>query len=206
MTADKLIEFERSIADEWNTGKLPFLIHLNGGNERQLIDIFKEIEPGDWVVSTHRNHYHYLLTGGSPARLRSEIRAGRSMFIYDKALNFVTSSIVAGNCAIAAGLAWACKEKGKGKVWCFVGDGAEDNGHFYEAVLFVEGRGLPCTFIVEDNNRSVDATKAQRRGADAPIINAKCVRRYSYTPTYPHAGSGTKERIVFTTSGIFTKC
>lgn len=85
-------------------------------------------------------------------------------------------------------------------VWCFLGDGAEEQGHFYEAVMMVEGHGLPCTFIVEDNDRSVDTNIAQRRG-DAGKgtlkLSASCIVRYSYVPTYPHAGSGCSHKIVF---------
>ena len=90
-------------------------------------------------------------------------------------------------------------------VWCFLGDGADHEGHFYEAVMFVQGHDLPCTFIIEDNNRSVDTDKWQRRGQNTPREFgvgssgwfARCVRRYEYTPVYPHAGSGCKHHIVF---------
>ena len=91
--------------------------------------------------------------------------------------------------AIAAGVALALKKKGsKNKVWCFIGDGAEDEGHFYEAARYVDGWDLPCTFIIEDNNRSVDTPKKERYGKNEPIW-PKSVRRYSYTSLYPHVGT-----------------
>lgn len=197
-TAEKLITFERSIAEEWERGELPFLLHLCGGNEAQLLKIFSEVNSGDWVISTHRNHYHYLLAGGTPEQLRREIRQGRSMFIFDPAINFISTSIVCGGPAIAAGLAWSLRGSGK-TVWCFLGDGAEDNGHFYEAVLFVHGHNLPCRFIIEDNDRSVESTKQERRGERDGMawLWPGSVQRYKYTPTYPHAGSGCKHHIVF---------
>ena len=195
-TKSELIGFELRIKDIFEQGKLPYLLHLCGGNEDQLIDIFKNISPWDWIFSSHRSHYHYLLAGGDPAVLEQMIRDGRSMFVFDRKLNFYTSSILAGTCGIAAGVAASLKEMGSGRrVWCFLGDGAEDEGHFYEAVNYVDGKDLPCTFIIEDNDRSVDTSKAQRgRGR---IQWPDCVRRYHYTPTYPHGGAGCKNMVTF---------
>ena len=197
ITKEELIKCEKEIADLWNSGEIPFLIHLSGGNEDQLIEIFKEIKPGDFIFSTHRSHYHYLLAGGTFESLKNKVIMNKSMFIFSRDLNFFTSSIVAGTTAIAAGMALSIKMNNQDKhVWCFVGDAAEDEGHFYEAVRFVDGQGLPCTFIIEDNDRSVNATKEQRRGK-SEFVWPKCVRRYHYIPTYPHAGSGTTKKIVF---------
>lgn len=69
MTKQELIDFESRIADLYRQGELPFLFHLSGGNEDQLIEIFKEIKEGDYVLSTHRNHYHALLHGIPPNEL-----------------------------------------------------------------------------------------------------------------------------------------
>lgn len=108
----ELIEFEAKIAEHWEAGKLPYLIHLSGGNEDFLIDFFdQKIQEGDWIFSSHRNHYHALLSGVSPQKLEKEILAGNSMFIYDRDRNFLTSSILAGTCAIAVGVAWTLKEE-----------------------------------------------------------------------------------------------
>ncbi len=58
-----LIQFERKMADHWEAGKVRGPIHLSGGNEDELIEIFKYIKPTDWVFSTWRSHYHALLHG-----------------------------------------------------------------------------------------------------------------------------------------------
>lgn len=190
ITKEQLIEFERKIANLWEAKKIPYPIHLSGGNEEQLIKIFREIEEGDYIFSTHRSHYHYLLAGGSPENLERMIMKGDSMHVFDRKINFLTSSIVAGTPTIAAGIALALKRKNSKKhVWCFVGDGAEDEGHFYEAVKYVDGHDLPCIFIIEDNNRSVETPKEERYGK-SNIEWPKCVRRYNYECTYPHVGTG----------------
>ena len=119
MNKQDLIDFELRIKALFEQGKLPYLIHLCGGNEDQLIEIFQDIKPGDWIFSSHRSHYHYLLAGGNPDVLEQMIKEGRSMFVFDSKLNFYTSSVLAGTCGIAAGVAHTLKEQGSSaKVWC----------------------------------------------------------------------------------------
>jgi len=190
ISKQELIDFTREIEELWNNAQIRAPIHLSGGNEDQLIELFKEIKKGDYIFSTWRSHYHYLLAGGSKEKLKQMILNGHSMHINDKELNFITSSIVAGNAAIAAGVAMALKRKGSKKhVWCFVGDGAEDEGHFYEAVRYVDGFDFPCTFVIEDNDRAVETPKRVRYGK-SEMQWPKCVRRYYYVPTYPHLDNG----------------
>ena len=199
ITKEKLIDFENKIKKLFKTTKIPYPVHFSGGNEEQLIEIFKNINSEDYVFSTHRSNYHYLLKGGSPEKLEKMISRGDSMYVFDKEINFLTSAIVAGVPCIAAGVAYALKNQGSNrKVWCFGGDGMEDEGHFYEAVRYVDGWNLPCTFIIEDNNRSVETPKSERYGK-SEINWPKCVNRYYYKSTSLHVGtekfvnfSGTK--------------
>lgn len=188
-TAEELIAFEDRIGELYLDNKLPFLFHLSGGNENQLIEIFKNIKEGDYVISNHRSHYHALLHGIPPEVVEDRILNGRSMFIYDRERNFFCSAIIGGTPAIAAGIAWALKRKGSSqRVWCFIGDGTEDSGHTYEAVRYVDGFDLPCTFVIENNNRSVESTNEERWGKAANYQwNSPSVIKYSYDITYPHA-------------------
>ena len=193
-----LIDFKKGIVTKFDNGEIPYLVHLSGGNEDQLLDIFSDVQEGDYIFSTHRCHYHYLLCGGSLKDLEDKIVNGKSMFVFDRILNFFSSSIVAATPGIAAGVAWALKRKGNNKkVWCFIGDGAEDEGHFYEAVRYVDGWDLPCTFVIEDNNRNVVASKKERRGTELDFPWPRCVRKYTYVPTYPHGGTGTSGWLTF---------
>lgn len=194
---DYLLNFEKKVYDLFEEGDLPYLIHLCGGNEDILIDLFKTINKDDWVFSTHRSHYHYLLKGGSQNDLLNKIKNGDSMFVFNKELKFLSSSILAGCCGIAVGVALAIKlSGGSNKVICFLGDGAADEGHFYESVRFADAMELPIKFIVEDNDRSVDTTKAQR-GSDTIWLHSSKVIYYLYTPTYPHASTGSGKMVKF---------
>jgi len=188
-SVDELISFEDEIGDLYLANKLPFLFHLSGGNEKELISIFENIDENDYVISNHRNHYHALLHGIPPEVVKNRILNGQSMFIYDRKRNFFCSAIIGGTPAIAAGIAWALKRKGsKQKVWCFVGDGTEDNGHLYEAIRYADGWDLPCTFIIENNDRSVEASNSERWGKSADYEwNSSSVIKYKYKITYPHA-------------------
>jgi pyruvate dehydrogenase E1 component alpha subunit len=188
-TEEELIAFEDRIGELYFDNKLPFLFHLSGGNEKELIDIFKNIKEGDYVISNHRSHYHALLHGIPPEVVENRILNGRSMFIYDRERNFFCSAIIGGTPAIAAGIAWALKKKGSNnKVWCFIGDGTEDSGHTYEAIRYVDGFDLPCTFVIENNNRSVESTNEDRWGKTAEYNwDSPSVLKYHYNITYPHA-------------------
>ncbi len=210
-TPTGLLSFEKYTQEEWESGELPCLLHLAGGNEEQLVELFKEVQFGDWIFSTHRNHFHAILAGVPPFELREKINNGDSMFVYSKAHNFFCSAVLAGCCAIAAGVAWSLKNSVNVKpgylmptrVWCFIGDGGEEQGHFYEAAMFVEANDLPCTFIIEDNNRSVDTPRDARRGQAKGLEHLfRCVRRYHYVATYPHAGSGCNFKIEFKPEAI----
>ena len=187
-TKNELIDFENKIINKYKDNKLPFLFHLCGGNESQLIEIFNDIQDGDYVFVTHRNHYHAYLHGIDPSLVLDRVSNGRSMFLYDRKKNFFSSAIVGGIPEIAAGVALALKKKGiDKKVWCFVGDGAEDTGHFYAAVRYVESNNLPCNFIIEDNDISIQASKKDRWGSDKNFNWPNCVTRYNYKLKYPHA-------------------
>lgn len=190
-TKDSLIAFTNKIAAHHDAGKVPFALHLPGGNEEKLIEIFSEIKTDDYVLSTHRNAYHALLHGLPEDEVEEKILNARSMFMFDRKRNFYVSAIIGGTPAIAVGIAWALKKKGsKQKVWCFVGDGIEDTGHFAEAVRYVDGFDLPCKFIIEDDNMAVEVPKEVRWGTNKNLTWPDCVLRYHYSKTRPHIRTG----------------
>ncbi len=198
-TAEKLTEFEDEVQRLWRSGDLPYLIHLSSGNEQQLIEIFDEAEEGDWFFVSHRNHFHSLLAGIDPEKVLQNIKDGGSMFSYSRKRRVFSSAILAGNCGIAIGVAMTLKAQGsKNRVWCFLGDGASENGHFAEAVIYASGHDLPVWFVLENNGIQVDTPTELRRGMTRhPLSSEPCVREYKYTPKYPHAGDGIKEQIDF---------
>lgn len=191
MTPDQLTNTEAEIATAWNNGEINGLTHFSGGNQEWLCEFFKDIKPTDWVFVSHRAHFHFLLHGGKD--LLKKVKAGKSMFLYMD--RFIQSAIVAGNCCIAAGVALSIQKRGGSeRVFCFVGDGAEDEGHFFEAVRFVHALKLPCTFIIEDNDCSCGVTKAQR-GSPENWPWPDCVVHHRYEMTWPHAGTFSRPKL-----------
>lgn len=203
-TKEKLIAFENEILKQFEQGKINCPHHACRGNEEQLITLFGMINlKKDWIISHHRNLYHYLLGGGDPNALMAELRGtedgvckgyARSMHLIDLKHRFLSTAIVAGGCAIACGIALAIKKKYRGRkvrphVWCFIGDGAEDSGHFLEAMRFGHSRQLPLTFVIEDNDLAVESTKRDR-WHNYVSINAPNVIRYEYVRGVPHVGVG----------------
>ena len=91
-------------------------------------------------------------------------------------------------CHCPAELLEALKKKGsQNKVWCFIGDGTEDNGHLFGLLRYVDGWNLPCNFVIESNNRSVEASNEDRWGTQSNLQwNFDCVTKYEYECSYPH--------------------
>ncbi len=195
MTKEKLIAFENSIKKFWETGKIHCPHHFCGGNEDQLIEYFKRIKPEDWIFSTWRNAYHWLLKTGDVEFLYNKIlEENNSMHIIDISRKFISTAIVGGQCAPAVGTAYAIKMKGETNwVHCFCGDGCVDSGWFWEALRYAIGQDLPITFIIENNNRSVCTDIKTRWGWNDIMLEWIStwpkVYYYEYTPTYPHCGT-----------------
>lgn len=191
MTREELIAFETEVADAFKAKRIKGPVHLSGGNEDQVIEIFKRIQRDDWVFSTYRSHYHALLHGIPRDWLMAEILAGRSMNISSPAHRFYTSAIVGGCLPIAVGVAAALKRQGSPRrVWCFVGDMAKHSGAFSEAFWFAAGHGLPVQLIVEDNGMSVDTPTEECWSPVGNIGNLCPHEEYKYERTYPHSGIG----------------
>ena len=184
MSPADLIAFEQEVADAFNAGKIRAPVHLSGGNEAQLVEIFRSVPRDAWVFSTWRNHYHALLHGVPREKVMAQIMAGKSMNLSFPEHRFFTSAIVSGIVPIAVGVAAARKNP----VWCFVGDMAATTGAFHEASWYASGHGLPIQFVVEDNGMSTN-TPTQACWGDQ-VVCANNVRHYQYTRTQEHVGTG----------------
>jgi pyruvate dehydrogenase E1 component alpha subunit len=184
-----LIGFEKTIADHWEAGRIRGPIHLSGGNESELIEIFGRVKKGDWVFSTWRSHYHALLKGIPSEWLEEEILGGRSITIVNKEEKFYSSAIVAGTIPIAVGAAMANKQMGNDEhVWCFIGDMAFETGIFMENYKYSKNFDLPITFVVEDNGVSTNTPTVETWKIKSEIPDD--VIWYSYEKKWPHYGTG----------------
>lgn len=185
-----LIEFELKIKKIYEQGKIKAPIHLSGGNEKQLITIFKNIKKTDWVISNWRSHYHALLHGIPPNKILKEIIKGKSMSLNFKEHKFVASSIVGGGLPIGLGIGLAIKRKKQNnKVFIFVGDMTFETGVFHECYKYAKNFRLPVKFVVEDNGLSTNTPSkfAWNKLSKIP----KDIFYYKYKRKFPHHGSGS---------------
>ena len=192
ITRGDLQEFTQRVADAFNAGEIHAPVHLSGGNEDQLIDIFSEIAPTDWVCSTWRSHYHAILKGIPQEQVMSDIRAGHSISLCYPEYRLISSAIVAGCLPIAVGLAWSIKNAEKDEhVWAFCGDMAATTGIFSECTRYAENHHLPVTFIIEDNGKSVCTNTVQVWNGQHDNWQSN-VRYYRYELKHPHSGAGKR--------------
>ena len=190
LTSEDLKSFEEEVKVIYESGGIKAPVHLAGGNEEKLIDIFQYVHPEDWVFASWRNHYHALLHGVDRDVLMDLVVRGKSMSVYSKKPKLYTSSIVGGIIPIALGTAKAQKESGSDrKTWCFVGDMTFESGIFYEAYKYAKNFDLPLQFVVEDNNMSTNTPTDETWGGVKRDVPDDVIY-YKYEREFPHHGTG----------------
>ncbi|XOV79298.1 MAG: thiamine pyrophosphate-dependent dehydrogenase E1 component subunit alpha [Aestuariibacter sp.] len=157
---------EEAIAERYPEQKMRCPTHLSIGQEAVAVGVSYGLQCQDKVFSSHRAHAHYLAKGGSLKKLIAELygkatgcTAGRggSMHLCDLDAGFVASTaIVANSIPVAVGQALNMQSQKKdGIVIAYFGDGATEEGAFYESVNFAVLKSLPILFVCENNFYSV---------------------------------------------------
>jgi pyruvate dehydrogenase E1 component alpha subunit len=195
LTKEQLVDFETDIANCFNNAMIKAPVHLYDGNEEQMINIFKNVEPEDWIFCSWRSHYQCLLKGVPQEQLKQDILDGKSITLCYPEYNVYSSAIVTGNIPIATGTALDIKRKGgTNHVWCFVGDMTSETGTFFENWKYAVNHDLPITFVIENNGKSV-CTETHKVWNTDELYFAKETRKiiyYEYQTKYPHAGAGAR--------------
>ncbi|MCS6763649.1 MAG: thiamine pyrophosphate-dependent dehydrogenase E1 component subunit alpha [Candidatus Protistobacter heckmanni] len=157
---------EEEIAARYPQGKMRCPTHLSIGQEAAAVGVGCALNKTDLAVSTHRAHAHYLAKGGNLNAMIAEIYGketgcsrgrGGSMHLIDLDVGFEGSTAIVGSTIpVGVGLGLAIHLGGDDRVSCvFLGDGATEEGVFYEAVNFAVVRKLPVLFVCENNLYSV---------------------------------------------------
>jgi pyruvate dehydrogenase E1 component alpha subunit len=157
---------EQAVAREYPKGEMRCPVHLSVGQEAAAVGVASALERFDLAVSTHRAHAHYLAKGGDLKRFLAELFGkdagcsrgrGGSMHLVDLSVGFEGSTAIVGNTIpIGVGLALGLKVRREPGLSCiFLGDGAIEEGAFYESANFAVVRKLPTLFICENNSYSV---------------------------------------------------
>ena len=157
---------EEEISKRYSEGKMRCPTHLSIGQEAVPSAFSQIAKKNDFAVSSHRGHAHYLAKGGNLKSMLAEIYGkktgcsggkGGSMHLIDLAVNFMgTSAIVGNSIPVGVGLGMSAKIKNTKQVsFIFFGDGAIEEGVFYESINFAIVKKLPVVFICENNLYSV---------------------------------------------------
>ena len=189
-TAHQLTRFTEELIEDYKSAKIHSPVHFCGGNEAQLIEIFRQVPQTAYVFSTWRSHYHALLHGVPKELVKQQILNGHSINLNFPSYQFFSSGIVGGILPIACGVAATGRE-----VWCFVGDMTASIGAFHDAWQYAEGHNLPIHFVVEDNGVATNTPTRKTWCNQDPYElrdTPRCsVTRYYYQRTYPHVGLTT---------------
>ena len=154
--------------------KIP--IHLGFGHEAAVVAVDQVMEPGDQLCLTHRNAAYNLARSKSlntvlqHYQLSLPSTAGANMGSMNLAVEGVgiaySSSILGNNLAVATGIAMHRSLIHKpGVIFVVTGDGAMEEGIFWETLIFSRTHKLPLVIIIENNDMSMSSTILQRRSA-----------------------------------------
>jgi len=137
-------------------------MHLSIGEEAVAVGAISALEKTDYISSTHRGHGHMIAKGGDVKKMFAEFLGkdtgychgrGGSMHIADASLrNLGATGIVGTGIPIATGAALALKmQRRKEVVLSFFGDGAANEGLFFESLNMATIWKLPEVFLCENN-------------------------------------------------------
>ena len=149
-------------------------IHLGFGHEALAVAIASHVTNEDAICLSHRNSVYNLALSGSllPVldhyHLRSTQYNGVQMGSMNLALQNTpirySSSILGNNLALSCGIAINKKIKSSpGTVFAFTGDGAIEEGVFWESLIFAQTHNLRIIFVLENNNCSMSSSISERR-------------------------------------------
>jgi pyruvate dehydrogenase E1 component alpha subunit len=172
--ASRIRSVEETISREYPSGQMRCPVHLSIGQELVSAVVGLNQQKQDTAVSSHRAHAHYLAKGGNLHRMIAEIYGkvtgcckgrGGSMHLIDLEVGFLGSSAIVGNSIpIGVGSGLTHKLNNSGALsFIFLGDGAIEEGSFYESVNFSVVQELPTVYICENNLYSVYTGLNQRQ-------------------------------------------
>ena len=158
--------FEQVGLSKYQGGKMSGFIHLYIGQESVATGVCSLMGEHDHVITAYRCHGHALAVGMSMNECMAELYGkatgcskgkGGSMHFFAPDKNYWGGhGIVAGQTPLGLGLAYGIKYKGlKGTALCFLGDGAVNQGCFYESLNMASLMDLPVIYIIENNRYSM---------------------------------------------------
>lgn len=167
---------EEEVARIYPSDKIKSPVHLAIGQEAVSVGVCDTLRDDDVVGGTYRSHAVYLAKGGDLGAMMAEMygkatgcargKGGSMHLIGMDKLVLGASAVVGTTIPIATGYAMALQREGKGRVAVsFFGDGATEEGCFYESLNFAKLHGLPILFVCENNGYAIHEPLSKRWGA-----------------------------------------
>jgi TPP-dependent pyruvate/acetoin dehydrogenase alpha subunit len=165
---------EEEVARIYPTDKIKSPVHLSIGQEAIAVGVCEALRPQDVAFMSYRSHATYLAKGGDLRAMVAELYGkvtgsskgkGGSMHLVDAAHGVMGASAVVGTTiAHAVGYAYGIKLQRKDcVVVSFFGDGATEEGVFFESLNFAALKKLPLIFICENNGYALHTHQTQRQ-------------------------------------------
>lgn len=146
-----------------DSGELAADLHMGTGQEAIAAGVCAALGPKDMLLTHHRMIGWALARGVPMDLLVRELMGGAmgEMHFRAPAYGFAHSFQLVGTVIpVAAGVAWALKEKGEGGVAVAVcGDAATANGAFHEGLNIAAVNRLPLLVVIEDNGVAGNVTR-----------------------------------------------
>src|SRR5277367_5976673 len=154
----RIRHFEQTSAKYYSQGKMGGFLHLYTGQESVAVGTISLLGKNDHVITAYRDHGHALTVGMGMNECMAELFGkatgcskgkGGSMHFFAPDKNYWGGhGIVAGQTPLGLGIAYGLKYKGlKGAALCFLGDGAVNQGCFYESLNMAALFELPVIYI-----------------------------------------------------------
>lgn len=166
---------EEKIQEHYNEDEMKTPMHMSMGEEAIAVGVCHSLKAEDQIFGTYRSHAIYLAKTGDTDNFFAEmygkdtsLQKGKSgsMHLCAPESAFMGSSAIVGSIIpVAVGVAFANKRKGNNKlVAVFFGDGATDEGVFWESLNVACLMKLPILFVCEDNGLAVHTPISKRHG------------------------------------------
>ena len=173
----KIRSTEEKIIEIYESDVIKSPVHLSLGQESIAVGVaLASDKKKDTIFSNYRSHAHFIAHGGNYKKMWAELfgketglssgKAG-SMHLGDLNINFIfTSAIVGSAISEAVGYSLAIKlKKLNSRVICYHGEGAMDQGTFWESLNFSALKRLPILFVCENNHLAIYSEQKKRTKA-----------------------------------------
>jgi pyruvate dehydrogenase E1 component alpha subunit len=151
-------------------------IHFCIGQEAVPSALSQLVRPDDYLFSHHRSHGYYFAKGAPLRELFAEIygratgaNAGKagSQDISHSRSHFYSGAILAGAVSIAVGAALGFRYRKTDQLAVSgFGEGATDEGAFWEAMNYTGKQKLPILFVIENNRYATFSDQLKRQESD----------------------------------------